>query len=374
MLTFTACLLCLLAIGKAEVELETSDISHSRSNSFPETVEMTVSLEMMEQGLRFTINHVKAFIQDSILTSDADGLSLNRTTVNLEALEALCDPGETFLVGRHCRKQLSKGDCSANVPCEILNWVKDEAPDALLRFVAAESYEEIYKIIFGDMFVPIWRTLCGCPDFVSSAISCVKNYDGSLFEVIDNIMTQSEFDEIVKSLDWKSVRTVIEGVLQTGCGEEGCLEDMTLHQTRIGQVLDNTFGGQVGCLSLKRVEEEIIGLMLSLVHEGDAENVKAYIDECLKLWDALMCDERCSSEMQRTFYSSCCIKQASQQLNSRKMRKNFTAVFENVWSLLSEEEPPSGVVNKYLSMFDPAKFCAGKTRVYEEFNKQCKEA
>ena len=84
-----------------------------------------------------------------------------------------------------------------------------------------------------------------------------------------------------------------------------------------------------------------------------------------------MCDERCSGEMQRSFYSSCCIKHASQQLNSRKMRKSFTAVFKSVWSLLYEEAPPVGVIDKYLSMFDPAKFCVGKTRVYKEFNGQC---
>ena len=131
MSTLTACLLCLLTVGAAQVEsseIETG-ISHGQSQSSLEG--QSISLEMLETGFKFTIDHVKAYINDSILASG--GLSLNRTTVNLEVLEALCDPAERFLVGNHCRKQLSKGDCSANVPCKVLNWVNKEAPDALSR-------------------------------------------------------------------------------------------------------------------------------------------------------------------------------------------------------------------------------------------------
>ena len=96
----------------------------------------------------------------------------------------------------------------------------------------------------------------------------MKNYDGALFEMMDEMITQTEFDEIVKKIDWKSVKTVIKGVLELGCGKadgEECLGDMNVHQARIGQVLDNTFRGQFGCLSLKRAEEEVVGVLISLV-------------------------------------------------------------------------------------------------------------
>ena len=133
MSTITACLLCLLTLGDAQVEsleIETG-IAHGQPHSSLETEGKSISLQMLETGFKFTIDHVKAYIKNSLLASD--GLSLNRTTVNLEVLEALCDPAERFLVGNHCRKQLSKGDCSANVPCKVLNWVNNEAPDALSR-------------------------------------------------------------------------------------------------------------------------------------------------------------------------------------------------------------------------------------------------
>ena len=96
----------------------------------------------------------------------------------------------------------------------------------------------------------------------------MKNYDGALFELMDDLITQTEFDEMVKKIDWKSLKTVIKGVLDLGCGREDgeeCLGDMNVHQTRIGQVLDNTFRGQVGCLSLKRAEDEVVGVLMSLV-------------------------------------------------------------------------------------------------------------
>ena len=103
----------------------------------------------------------------------------------------------------------------------------------------------------------------------------------------------------------------------------------------------------------------------------ESESAKAYIAECVKLWDELMCDEDCAGEMQDTFYSNCCIKRAAQLLNSKQMRKHFNKLFKNVWSLLSEGSSPKKFVDQYLSMFEPATFCGDKTGVYKNFNEQC---
>ena len=112
-------------------------------------------------------------------------------------------------------------------------------------------------------------------------------------------------------------------------------------------------------------------LFLSQVHETDAENIKAYIEECLKLWDALMCDDKCSSEMQGTFYSSCCIKRAAKRSNSPEMRRNVGRLMRNVWGMLYEGAMPEGIVDQYLSMFEPPTFCGNKTSVYRDFDKTC---
>ena len=84
-----------------------------------------------------------------------------------------------------------------------------------------------------------------------------------------------------------------------------------------------------------------------------------------------MCDDKCSSEMQGTFYSSCCIKRAAEKFNSQEMRRNVGRLMRNVWSMLYEGAMPKGIVNKYLSMFEPATFCGDKTSVYRDFNKKC---
>ena len=101
--------------------------------------------------------------------------------------------------------------------------------------------------------------------------------------------------------------------------------------------------------------------------------MKAYIGACVNLWDTLMCDDKCAGEMQETFYSSCCIKRAVDQITSKTMKKNFTKLFKSIWNMVYEGEgaAPEGVVNQYLSMFNPATFCEDKTSVYRDFNEQC---
>ncbi|XP_063691708.1 uncharacterized protein LOC134824005 [Bolinopsis microptera] len=148
-------------------------------------------------------------------------------------------------------------------------------------------------------------------------------------------------------------------------------------QASIGRVLDNTYRGEEGCLSLRRAEKELTGVFRVLVTQETAlpsEYVEAYIAECVKLWDELMCDGDCAGEMQDTFYSNCCIKRAAEFLNSKQMRKHFNKLFKNVWSLYFEEPSPKRVVDQYLSMFEPATFCGDKTGAYKYFNKQCDQA
>ena len=96
--------------------------------------------------------------------------------------------------------------------------------------------------------------LCECPGVINASIECVK----------------TEFEESLGKLskvDWNAVRSVLQGVIKSGCGEVGgsqCLVEMTELQASIGRVLDNTHKGEEGCLSLRRAEEEITGVLLSL--------------------------------------------------------------------------------------------------------------
>jgi len=329
-----------------------------------------VTFDLLKQGFDITIGHLKSAIRESVLSED--GLSLQEE-VNLRVLEALCDPEETVLVGESCRKEFSKLEDCAATPCKILDWVKNQAPEFLSKFVETNTYEEIYSIVFGEGIVPLWRMLCECRGVVAASINCVRNYDGILFEVSDGA-NRTEFDRVVSKLDWEALKTVVLGVLKSGCREvdgADCLVEMTGLQAAIGRVLDRTFRGEEGCLSLRRAEEDILRVFLSLVHETVAENVKAYIEACVELWDTLMCDEGCAGEMQDTFYSSCCIKRAAELINSTKMRTSFTRLFRSVWSILYEGSLPTGVVDQYLSMFEPATFCADKTQVYRDFNEHC---
>lgn len=277
------------------------------------------------------IDGAKTTIRETVLSED--GLSLREGMENLAAMEALCDNKDNVIVGKSCRREFSKlGDC-ADAPCRVLDWVKNQAPVSLSRFLAAQSYEDIYRTVFGEGIVPLWRVLCECPGVINASIECVK----------------TEFEESLGELskvDWNTVRSVLQGVIKSGCGEvdgSQCLVEMTELQASIGRVLDNTHKGEEGCLSLRRAEEEITGVLLSLQILDESESAKAYIAECVKLWDELMCDEDCAGEMQDTFYSNCCIKRAAQLLNSKQMRKHFNKLFKNVWSLLSEGSSPKKI-------------------------------
>ena len=88
------------------------------------------TLELLEIGANFTIQTWKSAIRDSVLSED--GLSLSKN-MNLEALEALCDPTETVIVGQTCREEFTKLGVCSDTPCRILDWAKNRAPAALNR-------------------------------------------------------------------------------------------------------------------------------------------------------------------------------------------------------------------------------------------------
>ena len=131
-------------------------------------------------------------------------------------------------------------------------------------------------MIFGEWIVPVWRELCECPDVVNASINCVRKYDGALLYVLKEV-ERTRFEEMVQKMDWRALNLVIHGVLSTLCKVNGsdCLDKMTeLLASGNGRVLVNTFKGEDGCLSLKRVEEEITGVLMSLV--GSIESGLVY--------------------------------------------------------------------------------------------------
>ena len=288
-----------------------------------------------------------------------------------------CDPDKNWLLGCKCKSEFSSlgGRCS-RVPCELVQYFKDDGPRIMRDFLAAKNFEEMFKV-FMEPVERIWRILCECRSVINAATNCAPHYDGQIFSLLS--LNKAEFDKIVGLLDWELVNEAVHGYLGAICGVhkgEDCLSVFNTWQVLGGTYLDNTFNGADVCLSHLRAEDEVKANLESQVYkEGIA--MKSYIEGMIETYmvmeEKIICDADCAPEMQEAYYFSCCIKRAGEVLSSEDMKEKWVKLIQNGWSLVYPGDAPdlSGAVDRFMSMYRPAEFCGERTDVYKKFNDQC---
>jgi hypothetical protein len=289
-----------------------------------------------------------------------------------------CSPSESWLLGCSCRKSFrALGECK-KMPCTLFRQLRDSGPDPLNRFINAQSYEERFSIVNEYLVYPISRALCECPGMIGTSIKCVTRYDGALFEMTK--LDRTNFDNVVRSIDWKSLKTVLLGYIKAGCGEKNgkdCVVELSKMYTLFGTVMDNTFNEKNECLSMIRFEEDFTRFM-KVVESFDMETqsfksiVSKLVDAAIQMEREVTCDPECAGEISDSFYS-CCTKHALKVMSSKPMKRSYLKLYRNIWSIFAEGAVPniSKAVNKYLSIFDLESFCGTRTDVYRLKNQQC---
>lgn len=360
-------------------------ISAAESPPYMGDIDMFGMMDMtMRAGFEYMINMTKAYVLNE------DGSDWNPAVQGMFTMgdsqlcpmeSKQCVPEENWMFGCKCRKGFRElGKCKSK-PCQLFKHFRDNGVDSLNRFINAESYEEWYSIIVNDFINPISRALCECPKMIGAAMNCVQKYDGSLFEMME--ADRSGFDAMVGAIDWKTIKAILNGFVDAGCGEKNgkdCVMEMSKMYVLMGTFMDNTFNGDEGCLSLVRMEEEFIEYIMTM-GSFDWENASIktiatqFVDAHIKLEKEVMCEPTCAEEMRDSFYS-CCTKHAMEVLSSKPMRKKYIKLFQNIYPLVAETADAkvpdlSKAIKKYLSMFDVASFCKDQTNVYMEKNKQC---
>lgn len=340
---------------------------------------------MMEDGMSAGFQWIDSMINEHVLSEDGESfkpavmaaMGVAQSQI-CPAESDQCSADESWLLGCNCRKAFRKlGECKKK-PCELFTRVKENGPSSLNRFVNAQSYEERLQTMVDFLVEPMSRALCECDGMIGAAMTCVRKYDGRLFDLLG--MDRTVFDSIVSGIDWKALKTMLYGFVDAGCGTKNgkdCVAEMSKMYTVWGTVLDNTFNGEDVCLSMIRFEEELQQFMMTMgMIDFENNSVKSAINQWVDAWVELerevTCDADCADEISESFYS-CCTKHALEVASSNKMRKAYKKVFKNVWSLVSESKVPdiSGAMQKYLDIFDLEMFCEGRTDVYKLKNQQC---
>lgn len=288
-----------------------------------------------------------------------------------------CDSDENWLFGCSCRSGFrALGECKAK-PCQLYRHFKENGPAAFTQFLNSNSFEEMYFTVVDYLVYPISKALCDCPGMIDASVSCVRRYDGSLFEIVE--LPRTKFDDVVKEIDWKSLKLVLHGMIEAGCGEKNgkdCLEVFSDTYVLMGTIMDNSFNGKDVCLSLIRAEDEFMRYIAGFGSFEEEGSIKSFVDSLMDAYINMerkfMCDSRCASEMSDTFYS-CCTKHAMDVLSSKPMKKGYTKLFKNMWNLFSETKAPklTNAVKKYFEMMDIDSFCGDQTDVYGVKNAEC---
>ena len=322
----------------------------------------------------------------NMLTEDKSDLQvLVKATLSLvessvcegEEASEECDPGTNWVLGCKCRNEFSLlGDSCSRIPCELVQYFKDDGPRIMRDFLAAENFEVMFRVAM-EPAEKIWRMLCECRGVVDAMTNCVPQYDGQLFTVFN--LDWTGFDRIVGHLDWELVNEAVQGYLDAVCGApngEDCLPVFNMWQVNYGTFLDNTSNKKNICLSYLRAEEELEAYLEAEVKK-DNMTWKSYIEGAIEKYMVMeekkICDAKCAPEMQETFFFSCCLKHAGELLSSEDMKEKLVKLFQNVWILLYTGDAPdlTDAVDRFMSMYRPAEFCGEHTDVFKKFNDQC---
>jgi len=290
-----------------------------------------------------------------------------------------CSPDENWIFGCTCVKGFrALGDCRTK-PCELFRHFKNNGPASLNQFVNAATYEEKYQVLMDYLVTPISRAFCECPGMIGTSINCARKYDGRLFQLTG--MDRTSFDTIVNHVDWKTLKSVLLGFVQAGCGEkdgEDCVTVLANMYSLMGRFVDNTMSGRDVCLSMIRFQEEYQELAETMTSFNmETETFKSFlnrlVDVYLDMERVATCEPRCAEEIRDSFYS-CCTRHSWDILTSKPMKKGYQKLLRNALSLFSEDGSApklTTAVNKYMSVYDPATFCADQTDVFKVKNEEC---
>ena len=289
-----------------------------------------------------------------------------------------CDPLKNWILGCPCRDQFAAltGTCQ-NIPCKLVKLLKNQGANLLGQMVSAENYEQ-RQIVLMKLLEPISRNLCECRGVVDAGISCVRDYKSFLLNMAK--VDTARFEDVVKRLDWETLGGILHGFLDAVCGSfkgEDCLNGFGRFQINGGVFLDNSVQTSDTCLSLVRVEQDIEEFLKSQIYDSNIADVAVYlngvVDAHVRMQEKLLCNPECAGEMQKSFYSSCCIKHVGDTLSSEKMKEKYMKLFENIWGLYQRGETPDirGALDKVLSVFRPGTFCEGSTEVYRNIDNMC---
>ena len=290
----------------------------------------------------------------------------------------VCDPLKNWILGCPCRDQFAAltGTCH-NIPCKLVKLLKNQGANLLGKMASAKNYEQRQMVLM-KLLEPISRNLCECRGVVDAGISCVRDYKSFLLNMAR--VDTARFEDVVKRLDWETIGEVLHGFLDAVCGSykgDDCLNSFGWFQINGGVLLDNSVQTSDTCLSLVRVEQDIEEFLMSQIYDNNISDLVVYlngvVDAHVRMQEKLLCDPKCAEEMQKSFYSSCCIKRAGETLSSEEMKGKYMKLFQNVWGLYKRGETPDirGALDKALSVLRPGIFCEGSTEVYRNMDNMC---
>ena len=357
-----------------------SSLLLSRAHHEEELIEDTK--QIMSDPMSWMVNMIK---QDFL---DENGDFKPALRGMMPIIESQFCPGEqsgdtcqNWLFGCKCVKEFSKleSSCAAK-PCKLFRNFKENGPSSFKKIANAESYEEVTRTLTDFMITPVLRALCECPGMIGASINCVRKYDGQVFEMTG--MEKAPFDNLVASIEWRALKSVLLGFIEAGCGEKNgkdCVTEFSDSLAAYGIFMDNGRRGEDVCLSLVRFQDEYnnyLNVLTSFI--VGAESMKSFLsraaDAYLEMEKKVLCDPVCADEISSQFYS-CCKKHAYQVLTTEQMKNKYNKLLKNLLTLFSDSDKSPrklvNVINKFLSFTDPETFCGDSTDAYRLKNQEC---
>lgn len=284
----------------------------------------------------------------------------------------VCDPmgTENWLFGCNCRIAITKlGYHCKRLPCRAFRRLRADGPPVLRRLLALDGPERLVAgtdILVEYLVKPLFEALCECPKVVDASLTCVQKYNGKFFEKTNR--NRTEFDEFVRSMDWKSLKKVMNvWLIESWCGNidgRNCIEDLGNNFRLSAEFLENTFAERDVCISLVRSANEINRYLDANLNKGSLNDM---VDAFWDVEKIVTCDPGCAPEIAEKYYT-CCAKRSLEVSRTKSMKRALVKVAKSFYG----KTPKLGsIIDKYLSIYDVEEFCRGQTDVYGKKNDVC---
>lgn len=286
--------------------------------------------------------------------------------------EDVCNQGkectDSPFMGCNCHghfDKLEEATCN-EFPCQLVKHGLENSAKFLSDISDQKSLEGLVKV--GTEFAePLMKSACQCnPSLFTTAVSCIKDYNGGLIEGKED---KKGFRRFVKKVKFDALQKVASTMFKAYCGndEGGCLGDMQKVFMELAAMMDRSCEGEQEdqCNNFRRLSDGIFEFIAFLSEDREEDlTIQMVVKEFYKhiprnFWCG---NEKCAADyLSEHFNNNCCFRNAAFEFDVGTVH-NLEKFIRSMFRAVGEKIPKfgKGVRRRVSKMVNPNLACKNR--------------